>query len=83
MDINKKYGWSDIKAKFIELFPNLPESKYRIVPDNYAGWEVKIKKWWFPVWWFECEKPGEPCNTHINRNNAEFFIEKHKRGFKR
>lgn len=26
------------------------KNRYRIVPDNYAGYEVQIRRWWFPVW---------------------------------
>lgn len=29
-----------------QLFRN----RYRIVADNYAGYEVQVKRWWFPVW---------------------------------
>ena len=26
------------------------KTKYRIVRDNYAGYEVQIKRWYFPFW---------------------------------
>lgn len=26
------------------------KNRYRIVPDTFAGFEVQIKRWWFPVW---------------------------------
>lgn len=25
--------------------------KYRIVRDNYAGYEVQLKRWWWPFWY--------------------------------
>lgn len=29
---------------------NLFRTKYRIVRDTYAGYQVDVKKWWFPFW---------------------------------
>lgn len=26
------------------------KNKYRIVTDEYAGYEVQIKRWWFPFY---------------------------------
>ena len=25
-------------------------SKFRIITDNFNGFEVQIKRWWFPFW---------------------------------
>lgn len=25
-------------------------TRYRIVRDNYSGYEVQIRRWWFPIW---------------------------------
>jgi hypothetical protein len=30
-------------------------SKYRVVKDNYNGYEVQVWRWWFPFW---CELGG-------------------------
>lgn len=27
------------------------KNKYRVVQDNYAGFEAQVKFWWFPVRW--------------------------------
>ena len=34
---------------------------YRIVNDSYLGYEVQVKRWFFPFFWFEKAK-------HINSN---------------
>lgn len=26
------------------------KNKYRIVTDEFLGYEVQTKKWWFPIW---------------------------------
>lgn len=26
------------------------KNKYRVMPDMFAGFEIQIKRWWFPVW---------------------------------
>ncbi len=54
----------------------MPKNKYRIVGDMHGGYEVQIKKWWFPFLYFQCDKKG--CigvNTFSNLNQAEKLIE--------
>jgi hypothetical protein len=48
-------------------------SRYRVVRDNFAGYEVQKWRWWFPVW-MECGW----CNTHVSVEKAKAFIEWHK-----
>ena len=41
--------------------------KYRIVYDQYAGYEVQVRRWWFPIWL----QAG--CNTHMSIEAAHRF----------
>lgn len=50
-------------------------SEYRIVRDGFAGFEVQIKRWWWPFW----SMIGS--NTHPNIERAEKYAEDHARGF--
>jgi hypothetical protein len=50
---------------------NLFKTKYRIVTDNYLGYEVQFKKWWLPFWtqtWLP--------NTHPSIDEARQYIGK-------
>jgi hypothetical protein len=50
---------------------NLFKTKYRIVTDNYLGYEVQFKKWWLPFWtqtWLP--------NTHPSIDKARQYIGK-------
>ena len=47
-------------------------NKYRVVTDRYAGYEVQIKYWWFPIWM----ELG--INTHHNIEDALELVEHHK-----
>jgi hypothetical protein len=29
-------------------------NQYRIVVDDYAGFEAQFKPWWFPLFWWQC-----------------------------
>jgi len=49
-------------------------AKYRIVTDRYAGFEVQVRYWWFPVW------IQSPINTHPSLEDAKQFINKLKTG---
>ena len=53
------------------------KNKYRIVSDNFQGFEVQIKRWWFPFW-FQCWNHATEvvsvngrdevrCSEHANR----------------
>lgn len=52
-------------------------SRYRIVTDAYAGYEVQKWRWWFPFW-VECHSRGYFANTHSSVEKAKKFIEWHK-----
>lgn len=52
------------------------KNKYRIVRDNYAGYEVQIKRWWFPVW-----LQAGFSNTHISIESAEAYARGHSQRF--
>ena len=51
------------------------KNKYRIVIDNYLGYEVQIKKWWFPFIWIQCSG----INTFSSVEKCEAFIANHKK----
>lgn len=42
--------------------------KLRIVKDAYAGYEVQVKRWWFPFW-----VQANFTNTHSSIERAEQF----------
>lgn len=50
------------------------KNEYRIVEDNYAGFEVQIRRWWFPMW----RQVG--VNTHSTLERAEASAKGHARG---
>lgn len=45
--------------------------KYRIVTDNYCGYEVQYKSPWLPFW---LQVGG--CNTHQTIEDAEKWLER-------
>jgi len=52
-------------------------AKYRIVTDSFAGYEVQIKRWWFPFW-FQCWEYG--CiNSFISVERAEQYVKDRKK----
>lgn len=53
------------------------QNEYRVVNDGYAGFEVQIRRWWFPIWL----QVG--INTHSSFEKAERFARDHARGFVR
>lgn len=55
------------------------KNRYRIVADNYLGYEAQIKFWWFPFVWFQMSNGG-PCNTWHSEEAAEQFI-RHKASY--
>ena len=55
------------------------KNKYRVVSDNYLGYESQIKYWWFPFMWFQLNGRFGMCNTNINLDQAKKLIERHKR----
>ena len=56
----------------IKLIKNLFKNKYRIVTDNYAGYEVQIKRWWFPFY-----VQLDMCNTFSTIEKAEKYARLH------
>ena len=47
-------------------------SYYRIRRDNFAGFEVQVWRWWFPIWvQLNC------VNTHSSVEKAEAFLNNH------
>lgn len=57
------------------------KNKYRVVQDNYAGFEAQVKFWWFPVrWWQLCRSGrGVGINTYPNLHEAESLCRVHAR----
>lgn len=51
------------------------KSKYRIVTDNYNGYEAQVKHWWFPFIWFQMFKCGW-ANSFATAEDAVSFIMK-------
>ena len=47
---------------------------YRVVTDNYSGYEAQVKFWWFPLIWFQCYY----TNTNSSLEEAKKVIERHK-----
>lgn len=47
------------------------KTKYRIVPDNYKGFQIDYKLWWWPFWiqW-------DRANTFSTLEEAEAVIER-------
>ena len=50
------------------------KSKYRIVTDNYDGFECQHKRWWFPFW-----IQINYSNTHRTLEKARNFINDYER----
>lgn len=48
--------------------------RYRIVEDNYLGYEVQSRIWWFPFW-LQCGSRIGIANTHPSIEKAKAFIE--------
>lgn len=55
-------------------------NKYRIIRDRFCGFEVQIKRWWFPVWYQCISERGDSVNTHSSIADAKLFISRHKEG---
>lgn len=52
---------------------------YRIVTDRFKGYEVQVRRWWFPFW-IQCGNGRLSVNTHYSLDEAEAFARKHARG---
>lgn len=51
---------------------------YRVVTDNYRGFEVQYRTPWWPFWQ-QCGCRGKGINTHRTLEEAEEFARKHAR----
>jgi hypothetical protein len=54
-------------------------TRYRIVRDGYAGFEVQKWRLWWPIW-MQCWSARGMCNTHKSIEDAKWFIQMHKAG---
>lgn len=50
-------------------------NEYRIVRDAYLGFEVQVRRWWWPFW-SQCNF----INTHSSLERAEQFARDHAAG---
>ena len=50
--------------------------KYRIVSDNYLGYEVQCWRIWMPFW-LQCRGPSGPANTHPSIGKAREYARRH------
>ena len=48
------------------------KTKYRIVKDDYCGFEAQHKRWWFPFY----TQMGYFGNTHMSIEAAKRYIRK-------
>jgi hypothetical protein len=58
------------------------KNKYRIVKDRFLGYEVQIKNWWFPFFWFEMLDQRTlfvGTNTFESLEKAKEFLNKKKK----
>jgi hypothetical protein len=53
--------------------------RYRIVKDNYLGYEVQSRMWLLPFW-FECNSGTYTTNTHSSIEEAKKFIQNRVNG---
>lgn len=49
------------------------KNKYRVVDDEYCGYEAQVKYWWFPFLWLQIG-----INTSATVESARRVIERHK-----
>ncbi len=52
-------------------------SSYRIVTDAYSGYEVQVRRWWWPIW----AQVGF-SNTHAAIGKAEKYAEDRRHAVK-
>jgi hypothetical protein len=52
------------------------KTRYRIVTDEYLGYEVQYKKWWWPFW-VQVGYTGGLVNTWSTVESAERFARRH------
>lgn len=54
--------------------PSWRKAEYRIVQDSYLGYEVQIRRWWWPFW------IQPQTNTHFSIERAERWAKAHAKG---
>lgn len=52
------------------------KNKYRVVKDNFSGYEVQIKYWYLPIFWFQVGGMAG-VNTHNTIQKATDFAQWH------
>ena len=52
--------------------------QYRIVTDNFGGFEVQKKRWYLQTWLQIRSEDGYRINTHLTIEDAEKLIEMDK-----
>jgi hypothetical protein len=55
------------------------KNSYRVVSDNFEGFEAQVKYWWFPFIWIQIPRSIYNGNTHRTLGEAIEFIEECKR----
>lgn len=53
------------------------KNRYRIITDNYSGFEAQVKYWFFPIMWLQIGVQGF-SNTSTTIKQAEAVIRGHK-----
>ncbi len=51
-------------------------NKYRIVTDEFNGYEAQVKRWWWPFWWVELNG----VNTSSSIQRAYKYVEEDRKG---
>ena len=47
---------------------------YRVIEDEFNGYEAQVKFWWFPYSWVQMWKGFSPINTWASLKEAQDFI---------
>lgn len=56
------------------------KNQYRISTDHWLGYEVQVKRWWFPFWMQCCGKYGMSTNTFSSLEEAKNHIHQMRNG---
>lgn len=54
------------------------KNRYRIVRDNYEGYEAQVKYWWFPFRWRQLSGRFPGINSHYSIEGARKLIQLHR-----
>ncbi len=55
-------------------------NRYRIVRDCYLGYEVQVKRWWWPFWMQIGGRVATVTNTNRSIEDAEALARDHASG---